>query len=87
MDGYAVTYDLNKPEQQYSDLIDALESYSAWWHNLTSFWLIATNDSHSDIRDDLKQHIDPNDELLVLKLSGAAAGYNIDDWDWIEDHV
>jgi len=87
MNAYAVSYDLNEPEQEYSDLIDELKSYPGWWHNLTSFWLIVTEDSHSDIRDNLKQHIDSNDELLVLGLSGSAAAYNIDGWEWIEEHV
>ncbi|WP_048077615.1 hypothetical protein [Halorubrum sp. AJ67] len=87
MDAYAVSYDLNEPEQEYTELIDALESYEAHWHELTSFWLLDTDESHTEIRDNLKQYIDSNDEILVLGLSGSAAASSINDWDWIEEHV
>lgn len=65
---FIVNYDLRKPEQDYDDLHDALESYRDYHHSLQSFWLVdADTDDASEIRDDLKEHIDSSDSLVVLK--------------------
>jgi hypothetical protein len=81
-----VGYDLNKPGQNYTDLIDALKSYPAWWHYLDSTWLIRTNDSVSDIRDHLGALIDSGDELLVMEVTGttwASKGLSKKANDWL----
>ena len=73
MNTYVVGYDLNKPGQNYTELIKALQAYPDWWHYLDSTWVIKTNKTTTQIRDDLKQHIDASDELLVVRLSGEGA--------------
>lgn len=84
---YAVCYDLNSPGQDYDELFEAIEEYGTWWHNLDSTWIIISSDKASTIRDNLKQHIDSNDKLLVLKLTGAWAGTGFDDYDWLSNHL
>lgn len=74
-----VGYDLNRPHQDYDDLIKAIRTYSRFWHYLDSTWIIKTDDSSSAIRDNLAKHIDGNDELLVAKLSGAWASQGFED--------
>lgn len=84
---YAICYDLNSPGQDYDELFNAIKAYGTWWHNLDSTWIIKTSDRSSTIRDDLKQHIDSNDKLLVLKLSGGWAGIGFGDYDWLNEHM
>jgi hypothetical protein len=75
-----IGYDLNKPHQDYKDLIDAIKECSSnWWHCLDSTWIIKTEMSPKLIRDRLAQHIDSNDELLVATLTGEAAWKGFDD--------
>lgn len=89
MPTYVIGYDLNDPGQDYDNLFDAIKDYGTWWHHLDSTWIIKTTDSASEIRDNLKQYKDSNDELLVAKLSGAwaSAGIDSDGTDWLYDHL
>lgn len=91
MKTFLIGYDLNKAGQDYSDLIDAIKKESVyWWHHLDSTWLIVTNDSKTavSIRDTLKTHIDGNDELLVVEVTGdprAWAGFSDKGSAWLKD--
>ena len=88
MDSHVIGYDLKKPGQDYDDLFDAIKDYPNWWHHLDSTWIIKTNDSVSDVRDDLKQHIDSDDDLLVMKLTGTWASSGLSDGtDWLHDNL
>lgn len=75
MSTFMVGYDLNKPAQNYEDLIAALKSYSRWWHYLDSTWLVVANSNAVAVRDHLKQFVDSNDELLVIDVSGDHAAW------------
>lgn len=89
MSVYSISYDLHNPGQDYDDLHEAIKDYGAWWHHLESTWLIDTSRSASDIRDDLKEYLDSNDELLVTRLSGswATSGINESGNDWLHEHL
>lgn len=82
-----IGYDLNRPGQDYSDLIDAIKRISggSWWHCLDSTWIIMTDLNAVQIRDQLSPHMDPNDELLVAGLTGEAAwvGFNDQCSNWL----
>lgn len=84
-----VGYDLNRPGQDYSDLIEHLKSYDNWWHHLDSTWVIRTSDSAKDVRDAVKAYMDSNDKLLVVELTGvgAWAGFNEEGSQWLFDHL
>lgn len=90
MKTYLVGYDLNKPGQDYTKLIDALKGYPGWWHYLDSTWVIKTDWTAVQIRDDLWQHMDASDELLVARLSGEAAWVGFDDdvaSPWLKENI
>jgi hypothetical protein len=85
MNTYIVGYDLNKPGQAYTDLIEALKAYPNWWHYLDSTWVLKSNQTTEQIRNHLQQFIDRNDELLVVRLSGEGAwiGFNQEGSQWL----
>jgi hypothetical protein len=85
-----VTYDLNKPGQNYKDLHEAIKGLgSAWWHYLDSTWLVRTALSANQASDKLLPVIDKSDSLLVLNVSGDAyAGWlEQDAWNWIKENL
>jgi hypothetical protein len=87
---YMIGYDLNKPGQDYKDLIEAIKQVgSMWWHCLDSTWIVKTDKSAKEIRDELKPHIDASDELLVAKLSGEGAwtGFDTDCSTWLKNNL
>ena len=88
---YMIGYDLNKPIQNYTDLINAIKKVgSNWWHCLDSTWIVKTDKTAAQIRDELTPHIDQqNDELLVAKLTGDAAwtGFDTDCSNWLKNNL
>ncbi|HEF4758047.1 TPA: hypothetical protein SAN82_000431 [Pseudomonas putida] len=86
---FLIGYDLNRPVQNYSNLIEAIKKIGAWWHHLDSTWIVKSESSTSAIRDYLRPHIDANDELLVVKLSGSGAwsGFDSSGSSWLKSNL
>lgn len=84
---YVISYDLNKPGQDYAKLYDALKSFSSWWHYLGSTWLISTNNNATEIFNKLKSHLDNSDRILIIKADKDHNGWlKQEAWDWINSH-
>ena len=79
MASYLITYDLSKPERNYSGLFSAIKAVSGTWaHVSESSWIVvANNQSSTKIRDNLNKVLDRNDKVLVCKLTGEAAWYGL----------
>ena len=90
MKTFLIGYDLNKPAQNYPDLINTIKkTFGTWWHHLDSTWIVKSDLTAVQIRDLLKPHIDKNDELLVAGLTGEAAwtGFNTKGSTWLKDNL
>jgi hypothetical protein len=72
MKKYLISYDLDKPGQDYSKLIKELERLGAI-KILYSEWILKDEASAVQLRDHLRAFIDSNDMLLVVGLTGEAA--------------
>jgi len=61
--------------------------------SLESSWFISTESSGaSDVRDEVKDHIDADDELLVTKMPDSGGGrwettFSGDTVDWVKDNL
>lgn len=64
---YVVSYDLNAPGQDYSDLIAEIKKY-AYCYALKSMYFIDSSDSAGSIRDNLMRFLDKNDVLYVIEI-------------------
>ena len=85
-----IGYDLDKPDQDYSDLIAAIKKLGAWWHHLDSTWLVKSDLTPKEARDLLAKHIGDSDELLVLTVTGRTAawkGFSDKGSKWIKDSL
>lgn len=86
-----IGYDLNKAGKDYANLINAIKSLGPdWWHCLDSTWIIRTTLSAIAVRDSLAGHIDSNDEILVINITGAEAawtGFNADCSTWLKSNL
>jgi hypothetical protein len=71
---YIIGCALNTPGHDYIGLVEALERVgTAAWPCLEATWIINADKTASQIRDELKVHLEPADELLVAELTGTAA--------------
>jgi hypothetical protein len=84
-----VNYDLRKPGRNYEPVYDYLKSFSAYSHPLESLWLVRTWKSASPVRDELKQHVDRNDQVLVFDVTGDSWASNFDTpaIQWLHGHM
>ncbi len=83
-----VTYDLNKPNQDYEALYEILKSASGWWHHLDSTWLLATYENPDYWTDKLKPAIDKNDFLFIVDITKQPRQGWLPKkaWDWIREN-
>ena len=72
---YLISYDLDKPGQNYERLIARLKQHGAF-RVLLSQWALNTTLTPVQLRDDLKAYVDSNDRLLVTQVSDWAS-YNL----------
>src|SRR4051794_2984431 len=76
----------DETSQDYARLIAEIKAYKNVINPLYSVWLLQTNWSAKQVRDDLQQWIDDNDRLLVLDATGKSAHWHTlraSDADWI----
>jgi len=85
---YVISYDLNKPGQNYSGLFKAIKNLGSWWHHLDSTWLVDSSLSATKISDILDTKIDKNDSLLIFRLGKDKNGWlKPKAWNWINQHL
>ncbi|MGP9632081.1 hypothetical protein ACT3R7_03335 [Halomonas sp. AOP43-A1-21] len=72
---YQIDYDLRN-ERNYAALYDRIRTYQHC-RPLESTWIISTQQTAVQVRDNLKGAIDADDGLLVTSLTGEAAGFNV----------
>lgn len=68
-----VSYDLVAPDKDYAKLTGYLKSHTNWWHYLGSTWVVVTDLTAAQLRDDIAEHSDSNDRVLVVNSSGTGA--------------
>src|SRR6202451_2103175 len=86
-----IAYDIHPPKgEAYDDLIKTIQSLGTWWHHLETIWIVQCAHTPSEIRDRLKSHIGVEDQLLVVDISGDAAGWagvNDNGSRWLNDNI
>jgi hypothetical protein len=90
MPAYIISYDLNQPGQNYSNLYDAIKAQgSSHWRMLDSTWIVVSAKSAVQIRDNLIVHLDDNDKILVLKsgIEAAWGGFNDKGSKWLKENL
>ena len=88
---YMIGYDLQpSKEEDYENLFTALEGIgSGYWDCLDSTWLVITEKTATQIRDELKRHLKDGDRLLVMRYGEGAAwlGFKDECQTWLEDKL
>lgn len=84
---FSVSYDLITPGQKYTALFRELEK-TDHLHHLDSNWLICTNETAEGLCYRLRQHLDDNDNLLVIKVTRPYYGWLPESsWAWISSRL
>ncbi len=84
MKNYIVTYDLKKEGQDYTSLINTIKKYNNI-HVMRSVWFIKSNNTATEINNQLKKYIDKNDLLFVSEIINNRNWYlNTNDWNFLK---
>ena len=85
---YQISYDLRK-QRDYESLYECIKSYGTYSHALESTWLIATNQTAAQVRDNLAEVMDSDDGLLVTRLQGESAWIGLRDktTEWLKNQL
>lgn len=91
MNTYLISYDLIKPVQNYERVIAHIKrDYPLWAKPQKSLWLIKTGLSVSAVRDNIRNHVDSDDNVLVLDITNDNwATYNISSevTQWMQNNI
>ena len=85
-----VGYDLNRPGQNYPELIEKLRSFGTFWHHLDSTWLVEAELTPMQLVTQLQPFIDSTDELLVIDVTSDTAawvGFSQKGSDWLTQNL
>lgn len=85
MSVYCISYDLQS--NNYSTLIDAIQSYGLWWHQSESTWFIATNQTSRQVLENLRNYTRNGDKLIVVRVQRDwwAIGHNEEEYSWMRN--
>jgi hypothetical protein len=88
---YIIGYDLHPSEgEDYDKLFAALETVgSGYWDCLDSTWLVTTEKTPIQIRDELKPYLKDDDRLLIMRYGEDATwlGFKDECLTWLEDNL
>jgi hypothetical protein len=85
-----VNYDLNDSGKDYAKLITYLKSHSSWAKPLKSSFFVRTSLSASELRDEINNYIDANDDVVVIPVDGrgwATHGLSSKVTDWMRTNL
>lgn len=88
MTHFFVTYDLSAPGRDYDRLFTYLKQF-AYAKPVESVWVIETFKTAATLRDEIKQYVDSNDKVFIMKAStGNWASFNISKpvVEWLHQH-
>ncbi len=81
---YIISYDLSNPGRNYEALLQRIQGYGSWARLGGSAYLISTNQTTAQVRDNLVQVMDGNDKIYVSSLGNSAAwaglGEQVSNW-------
>jgi hypothetical protein len=76
MASYIISYDLVN-QRDYKALYDSIKSLGQWARVVESTWVVVSEKSCTEVRDELLNHIDHDDRVFVIQSSGIAAWRNV----------
>lgn len=67
-----LSYDLNRPGQDYKNLFEAIHRCGDAIHCLGSVWLLHTTMTVTQVQQILHQNMESNDYLMVVDITGQS---------------
>lgn len=72
MKSFLIVYKLNNPSSDYTAISEKIKSYEKWAKPFERTWLVQTERSVVEVRDELAAAIDKKGSILVMDVGSAA---------------
>lgn len=69
-----ITYELTRPEEEYTSFYNSLKKLGEGKHYLHSTWLVDTEESPQQIKKALEAYLNPDDKLFIAEITPDYAG-------------
>jgi len=69
-----ITYELTRPEEEYTSFYNSLKKLGEGKHYLQSTWLVSTEESPQQIKKVLEAYLNPDDKLFIANIDSNYAG-------------
>ena len=80
-----ITYELTRPEEEYTRFYNSLNGLGEGKHYLQSTWLVNTEEKPRQIKKILEGYMSPDDKLFIVKITSDYAGtLPKRAWRWID---
>ena len=71
---YIIACDLNRPGEDYVELIQTIERLASRAREcVRGTWLVLTDKTATELRDELRPYVGENDRLFVAQIGGEVA--------------
>ena len=82
-----ISYDLNKPGQDYDGLYDTIKSYASWAHPMKSIWFVSTSKTTNEVYKKIAALLDKGDHIFVHSWPTYCQGWlSTKIWEWVDAH-
>ena len=78
-----ITYGLNAEKHDYSHFLCEIESIGNYCKAMSNVWLVQTDSNATQIYNRLKQHLNTDDNLLIVEANHDYSGWvpqNVGTW-------
>ena len=83
-----ITYDLNRPGQNYQSVLNYIKSHGAWARLSESSYAVRTDASPDSVRDAIRGYMDSSDNVYVITLKRPYSGFGPSDVNkWLDDNL
>jgi len=86
---YEISYDLNKPGQDYPELYETIKGLGNWCHPVDSTWFVVSELTAEEVRDAIKSVVDSSDSVIVVRATTPGAWFGLSDnvSKWLRDNL
>lgn len=85
---HMISYDLNKPGQNYDNVHEAIEGLGVWCHYLESTYLVNTSLSLDDVQSKVTSCLDASDRMIICEINKPINGWlSEEQWNWINSNL
>ena len=85
---YFVSYQIDEENQDYDDLVEAIEEYDGYCQIFENQWFVCSDGSAEDVHEDLVQYLYEGDFIFITEMGDNYHGWMPESVvDWLDENI